>query len=182
MKTDRVLVVLSPKEFERGTVKEKYNVETVCGGKTRPQSLSNALLYIADHYPECINVIFHDAARPFIESVVFDKYFELLNDYDYICTCQKITDSLGSYKEEMPNRDDYFLLQAPEGYRFRLLLESINKENDESANFYASYSLPEGSKGYQCFDVRNNYKITYPEDLLFLECWMHGRRLINNKD
>jgi len=173
-KTEKLLVVLSKDEYKKGEVAQKYNIETVCGGKTRPQSVNNALRYIADHYPSCENVIFHDAARPLIKAEVFDRYFMLLQEYDYICTCQKITDSLGSYKKEMPNREDYYLLQTPEGYRFRLLYESLDKATDQMKNFYASYALPPESKGYLCFDIRNNFKVTYPEDLQFLECWMQA--------
>lgn len=172
-RTEALIVVLSPEEYEKEEIARKYNVETVCGGVTRPQSQLNALNYIHKHYPSCERIIYHDAARPLIDAAVFDQYFEWLKTYDYVCTCQKITDSLGSCKKEIPKREDYFLLQTPEGYRFKLLYDNIDEKTCEQKNFYASYFLPEGSRGYFNYDVKNNFKITYPEDLRFVELWMN---------
>ena len=107
-----------------------------------------------------------------IDPAVFDQYYEWLETYDYICTCQKITDSLGSCKKEIPKREDYFLLQTPEGYRFNLLYDNIDEKICEQKNFYASYFLPAESRGYFNYDVKNNFKLTYPEDLIFVELWM----------
>lgn len=159
---DKLLVVLEESEVESGEIASRYGVETVTGGSSRAESFNNALEYISQNYSSCENVIFHEAARPLVKSDVFERYFELLKDYDYIESCKRITDSLGSYIEGVFKREDFYLIQAPEAYRFRLLKDNFDVNSDI---YFAAQQLPKGSKGYQYFDIQNNYKLTYPEDI-----------------
>ncbi|MCH4192177.1 MAG: 2-C-methyl-D-erythritol 4-phosphate cytidylyltransferase [Butyrivibrio sp.] len=159
---DVLLVLLGKEEYEAGTVARKYDVETVCGGASRAESFQNALDYIGVHYPDCEKVIFHEAARPLIHSEVFEKYFDLLDEYDYIETCQHITDSLGSYLPEIPVRENFFLIQAPEAYRYQTLVHFFDVKSEI---YFAAYQLPASCRGYKYFDVGANFKLTYPSDL-----------------
>lgn len=159
---DKLLVVLEESEVNSGEIANRYDVETVAGGSSRAESFDNALKYIDEHYDSCVNVIFHEAARPLVKSEVFKKYFELLKEYDYVESCKKITDSLGSYIEGEFKREDFYLIQAPEAYRFRLLKDNFDVNSDI---YFAAQQLPKDSKGYQYFDIQNNYKLTYQEDI-----------------
>ena len=170
---DVLLVLLGKEEYESQEIQNRYKVETVCGGSTRAESFQNALDYIGVHYPDCEKVIFHEAARPLIHAEVFEKYFDLLDEYDYIETCQHITDSLGSFLPGIPTREDYFLIQAPEAYRYQPLIRSFDVK---SSVYFAAYQLPGTCRGYQYFDVGANYKLTYPEDLDLISYYIEKER------
>ena len=162
---DKIIVVLDNEERMK-SVRQEYDVDVILGGKDRAHSFQNALDYINDKYTAAINVIFHEAARPLIQPFTMDEYFSLLNEYDYIETCKRITDSLGSYIEKAPNRENYYLIQAPEAYRISVLNKYYDCESDV---YFAANQFPDSCKGYQNFNVENNYKLTTPEDKVLIE-------------
>lgn len=171
-KTDRLLVVTNNNPDIINHVCVEYGVEIVAGGETRAFSFQNALDYIKKNYPECKKVIFHEAARPLVTHNVIDEYFGLLNDYDYVETCQKIKDSLGSYVVQAPRREDYYLIQAPEAYRFSV----INQYYDCNSNIYfAANQFPSFIKGYQYFKIQNNIKLTTQSDKVLIEYLLKTR-------
>ena len=164
--SNRIIVVLDNDEREIQRVGATYDVDVVGGGKDRAHSFQNALEYISKMYPECDKVVFHEAARPLISSKLVSKYFELLEKYDYVATCKKITDSLGSYVVRAPRREDYYLIQAPEAYRFSVITQYYDCE---SPIYFAANQFPEFIRGYQYFGVTNNIKLTNPEDKYLIE-------------
>jgi 2-C-methyl-D-erythritol 4-phosphate cytidylyltransferase len=165
-RADKILVVLNndPKSMER--VSKEYNVEVLAGGKERAYSFQNAIDYVKFHYPECKKIIFHEAARPLVNHDVIDKYFDLLDEYDFVESCKKISDSLGSYVVQAPRREDYYLIQAPEAYKFSVLDQYYNCDSDI---YFAANQFPAFVKGYQYFDIPNNIKLTKPEDKALIE-------------
>ena len=165
-KTDKMLVVLNndPETMER--VRTDYDVEVLTGGKERAYSFQNALDYVKVHYPECKKIIFHEAARPLVHHDVIDKYFDLLDEYDYVETCKKISDSLGSYVMQAPRREDYYPIQAPEAYKFSVLNQYYDCDSDI---YFAANQFPAFIKGYQYFDIQNNLKLTNPDDKVLIE-------------
>ena len=171
-KTDRLIVVLEPDMAADGRIRDKYGVETIAGGVSRAESFQNALNAAGKGSEACEKIIFHEAARPLIKSSVIDHYMDLLDEYDYVETCQHITDSLGSFLPGVPVREDYFLIQAPEAYRYDILRANFDYR---SPVYFAAYQLPETAKGYKYFDIGPNYKLTYPEDLDLIEYFLKKR-------
>ncbi|MCR5099914.1 MAG: 2-C-methyl-D-erythritol 4-phosphate cytidylyltransferase [Butyrivibrio sp.] len=159
---DKLIVVLEKNEVESGEIARKYDVEVITGGDSRAESFNNALEYIDKKYGDCEKVIFHEAARPLVKARVFEKYFDLLDEYDYVESCKKITDSLGSLIKGQFKREDFYLIQAPEAYRYKLLKENFDVNSEI---YFAAQQLPDSSKGYRFFDIKNNYKLTYQEDI-----------------
>ena len=170
-KADRIIVVLD-QETRSDFYRQKYDADMILGGRDRAHSFQNALDFIYLNYPDSRNVIFHEAARPLITHEVFDKYFDLLTDYDYIESCRKITDSLGSYTVKAPSREDYYLIQAPEAYRISVLKEYFDCESDI---YFAANQFPDSCKGYKYFEIKNNIKLTTPEDKMIIEYLMRLR-------
>lgn len=162
----KILIVLNNDKEEMERVKNTYKVEIIEGGKDRAHSFQNALTYIKKVYRRCEKVVFHEAARPLIKSKTIDHYFELLDEYDYIESCKKITDSLGSYVVKAPRREDYYLIQAPEAYRFSVVDQYFDCD---SPIYFAANQFPEFIKGYQYFDIENNIKLTTPGDKAMIE-------------
>lgn len=159
----KVIVIASSEQLPR--LRKNYGVEVVEGGKTRNQSLYNGLQYINKNY-DCDNVIILEAARPMVTSNIVAAYLYKLDSYDAVITGKKITDSLGCFKTHYVNRDDYYLIQAPEAFRFKLLFESFDQNSEITAT---NQQLPESSALYINFDFEDNYKITYHGDLRFCE-------------
>ena len=165
-KIDDFIVVVDEEEYKAGRIRDQYGVKTVVGGKTRNHSFKNALDYIKENYPDCEKIIENNAACPLTISDIIDKYMDILDSYDYVQTTFKITDALGSYKSRTVDREDYFLIQAPDAYRFEMLYKSFNADHP---NGHPAVQLPEEAKGYNFFDYGPNFKVTYPEDIKIIE-------------
>ena len=149
---------------------------TVFLDETRNYSLVNALQYINDNY-DCDKVIVCDAVRPMITGELMDKYFAFLDDNAAVVTAQAITDSLGCYDIQKVYRDRYYLMQSPEGFDFKLLYDNFDPESKLTE---VTQQLPENSKIKLYFDFNNNFKLTYPADLKYLEALINARD--NNVD
>jgi len=154
-----------------------YGAECCSGGETHNETVSNALRYVGGKYPKCQNILFADSVRPLVTSEIIDKYFEHLKDFDGVVTVQKITDSLGKYSEQFVDRKGYYLIQKPEAFRFAKLYEVFDANRDTTA---ITQQMPSDAKIEYSFSLRNNVKITYPEDLRIAETLLsfkHDARL-----
>ena len=169
---DRIIVVLNDDEKEMQRVADTYDVDVIPGGQDRAHSFQNALDYVKNIFPKCKKIIFHEAARPLIKANVIDNYFELLDQYDYVESCKRISDSLGSYILKSPRREDFYLIQAPEAYTFSVLNQYFDCDSDV---YFAANQFPDFVKGYQNFDIKNNVKLTSPEDKLLIEYLLRNR-------
>ncbi len=147
------------------------NIDLIEGGSTRNRTLKNVIDYIDSEF-ECKSLIVCDAVRPMITGELIDKYFKALADNDAVVTAQKITDSLGCYDFRQVDRERYYLMQSPEGFNFPLLRDSFDSESTLTE---VTQQLPESSKIELCFDFNNNFKLTYPADLKYLEALVKAR-------
>lgn len=172
-KIDDFIVVVDENEMKSGRLAETYNVKLVQGGSTRNKSFKNALEYIKKNYPDCEKVIENNAACPMITPKIIDEFMTLLDEYDYVNSTYKITDALGSYKDRLANREDFYLIQAPDAYRFPLIYKYFD-ENSELC--HPAHQLPLTTKEYRYFDYHDNYKVTYPEDIKIVEMMMERRK------
>ena len=166
---DDFVVVLNPEEYENGRIEREYDVRTVCGGETRNWSFKNAMDYIACEWPDCEKIIENNAACPLTKVDTIDKYIKLLDEYDWVQTTIKITDALGSYKDRTVNREDFFLIQAPDAYRFRELMECFDPRHP---NGHPAVQLPPRAKGFNAFADEPVFKVTHPDDIAIVEMLM----------
>lgn len=166
---DKIYVICNQSYVEE--LSKLYNVECIVGGESRNKSLGNGLERIKKDYPLCEKVFIQEAARPFVTQEIVSQYLNLLNEHDAVITTKKITDSLGSVNQWHVNREEYFLVQAPEAFRFPLLYKYFDEESEITAT---SQQLPEDSKVYCNYEFSNNMKITYGQDLQLAEMMMKG--------
>ena len=162
---DELIVVLDKEEYENGNIAKKYDVQTICGGATRNESFKNALEHVHKNF-ECEKIVFLEAARPLTKAAWLNDYFELLDEYEYEESCLRIHDALGGVKERIPNRDDYYLIQSPEAYRFLTIYKYFDGTSKVQ---HAAQQLPEDLQGYRYFLSNSNYKVTVPEDAAIIE-------------
>lgn len=169
---DDFIVIVDKTEMEKGRIATDYGVITVEGGSSRNSSFKNALDYIAEHYPDCERIIENNAACPMITAELIDEFIGLLDDYDYVNTAYKITDALGSYKDRIADREDFYLIQAPDAYRFPLLYKYFD---ENSTLCHPAHQLPLDTREYRYFGYTDNFKVTYPEDIKIVEVLMERR-------
>lgn len=174
---DDFVVVLDADEFENGRIARDYGVKTVRGGSTRNRSFWNALDFIAANWPSCEKIVENNAACPLTRPETIDAYIEKLDEYDWVQTTMKITDALGSYKDRTADREDYYLIQAPDAYRFGLLRSCFDPDHP---NGHPAVQLPPEAKGFNAFTSERVVKVTGPEDIAVVEAIMkfNGRRAI----
>lgn len=168
--TDKIVIVAGRDDIPR--LQKTYGVDCAEAGNTHNASVKSGLDFIKKHYPECRKVLFADAARPFLTGAIVDRYFEFLDEYDGVITAQHITDSLGREGEAFVDRTPYYLIQKPEAFIFE---QAYAHFSAESATTAIVQQLPEGTNVKKNFDIRQNLKITYPEDLPLAEYLMELR-------
>lgn len=169
---DDFIVVVDEAEYKAGRIRDEYNVKTVLGGRTRNHSWKKALDFIKNSYADCEKVVENNAACPLTTAEILEQYVDLLDEYDFVQTTFKITDALGSYKSRTVDREDYFLIQTPDAYRFQLLYDNFDAEHP---NGHPAVQLPDDAKGYNFFDYGVNFKVTYPEDIQIVEMLINRR-------
>ena len=156
---DAVLVVAHPNYHEE--LRRAFGVDVAESGPELNVTKRNGLDYIGRH-SACEKVVVVDAVRPTVESRRLDKFFTLLDDYDAVACARKITDSLGRYGEWVVNREEYYTLSAPEGFRFGLIDGYFKGDSPLTESLQ---QLPPTSKVFLDFDAPYYDKLTYPEDL-----------------
>ena len=157
--TNEIIIVASEEYVDR--LYNKYGITTIKGGSVRNETVFNAICFVKEHYGEDSKIIFADSARPMLTAEYIDEVYNLLDRYDSVITVAKITDSLFELGNALVNRENYRLIQTPEAFRISVL-EGFNKES-------ASTAILEQCKSNNicfCDKLKNNFKITYPQDLV----------------
>ena len=162
---DKIVVVCDPQCVRFSPELSKGDIAIAPNGSERCYSLQNGLEFIRKNY-NCDNICILDAVAPFVYPELIDEYFARLADYDCVITSQKITGELGNYDYDILDRNQYYISQSPEAFRFSLLMRYFNPEfpSSELAN-----QLPVNTKRYLNFDFKNNLKITYDFELQYAE-------------
>lgn len=160
-RTDRIVVVCDPQYTDHSGRMTQGQVEIVPGGAERYDSLQNGLDYIAAHF-DCAKLCILDAVAPFVYPELIDDYFDRLDTVDAVITCQKITGSLGNYAFDPLDREDFYITQSPEAFRFPLLMAHFDPHFPSTE---LAWQLPRDSKKYLNFNFPQNLKITYDFDL-----------------
>ena len=163
---DAVLVAADP--VYHTELSERYGVDVCANGQVLNITKRNGFDYVKAH-SSCEKLIVVESVRPTLRAEVLDKFFTLLDDYDAAACARKITDSLGRYGQWVVNREEYYTLNPPEGFRFALLDENFRADSDYTESIQ---QLPETSRVYLDFDVPYFDKITYPEDIARLAAMM----------
>jgi len=166
---DAILVVADPAYHTE--LKQKYAVDVANNGPVLNITKRNGFDYVREN-SSCEKLVVVEAVRPMLEPEMIDNTFLLLDSYDAVACARKITDSLGHYGEWVVNREEYYTLNPPEGFRFPLL----DRYFDSGSTYTESIQqLPDTSKVYLNFDVPYLDKITYPEDLAKAEAMLLWR-------
>jgi 2-C-methyl-D-erythritol 4-phosphate cytidylyltransferase len=146
-----------------------------CGGETRAASVFNGLLAARDSIGASDWVLVHDAVRPCLTRVELDRLFaELAEDETGGLLAIPVTDTLkranrDSRVSSTELRDNLWMAQTPQMFRFRLLLEALRDADPGLATDEARAIEALGLKPKLVMGSTTNIKVTYPEDLALAE-------------
>ncbi len=166
-----VLVVNDLYNSDYVNIIKKYKISKklvlINGGKTRQNSVQNAIKYISENNENAI-VLVHDAARPYVSEKIIRDNIEAVQKFECCTTAIPSSNSVyltrdGNFVEEV-NRDSVYLAQTPQsGYLkiFQKAFEHIDKIYTDEAAIFASV----GYVPHIVLGEEKNIKITYPEDL-----------------
>ena len=160
---DQIIIVAAENYMD--FVQKRFNLPVVAGGNTRPESVAHGLQYIHEHY-DCEKLIITNAVCPLASENQYDRYFDLLDEYDFVLTTWKLAPALHRFDEQKVDRDQYFNVMEPDAYRFKILYDSYNFVDPPK---YIFHNMPVTSKRFYCFDYPYTTKVTYPFDIPALE-------------
>ncbi|NLM99630.1 MAG: 2-C-methyl-D-erythritol 4-phosphate cytidylyltransferase [Campylobacteraceae bacterium] len=151
----------------------------ISGGAERKDSSYNAIKEYEDK--EDINLIFHDAVRPFISQEIINNCIRALEKYSAVDVAIPTADTIIEIDESsktiknIPQRSKLQRGQTPQAFKLKTIKKAHELANaDESKPLFTDdcglvkQYLPDE----QIFVIdgeERNIKITYPEDLLFAE-------------
>lgn len=169
LKSDLDEVILIANEPYKTELENKYGVTTVEGGKTRNASLMNGLNFIKENY-DCKKLMVIDAVCPLITPELINLYMKYLDEYEAVFTTSKIPTSLGKYDGTPINREDYFMIQSPDAYRFDII---YNNFKDDPVLTTPLHLLPKNTNIKYYFGFTNYAKIIYPHDIAIIEALLN---------
>lgn len=157
-------IILVTNDLNRIKIKNK-NLKIIKGGKERSDSSLNALKYVKKFKPH--NVLIHDAARPDFSLKLLNELIKNLKKDIAVIPAMPTSDSL-KYKIKNKifnlNRDNSYLTQTPQAFRYKnlyeLAIKQKNKITDEATLFIDTDQKVKFIKG-----EKENQKITFKEDI-----------------
>ena len=186
---EHTFVVLAPgdKRFPSGGWRELGTKVTplYCGGATRAASVFNGLLAARDAIAGSDWVLVHDAARPCLGREELER---LLGELDAEETggllAVPVADTLKRANREArvagtEPRDDLWLAQTPQMFRYRLLVEALRAADPAVVTDEARAVEALGLKPRLVMGDTRNIKVTYPEDLALAELILRSRQALD---
>lgn len=163
---DEVIITSSNEDLkEISALASPFGYKVVSGGKTRTESVKNALSSVTGDI-----VLVHDGARPYVTEEIILNCIESVKKYGSGICAIKSTDTTvccenGEIVQRL-ERDKLYRLQTPQGFFTKDLRIAYDKANGESftddSAVYAKYIAPpvifEGTE--------SNIKLTFKEDFL----------------
>ena len=176
------IIVLSPKNFINYTndlIKEYFgdnnNLVVLEGGKTRNDTLINAIDYINDNFD--INddsiIVTHDSVRPFVTHRIIEDNIKAAKEFGACDTVVPATDTIvesvdSKLIKNIPIRDNYYQGQTPQSFKINKLSELVNSLSESESNILTDACKIFVLKNEDVYLVDGeitNIKITYPYDL-----------------
>jgi 2-C-methyl-D-erythritol 4-phosphate cytidylyltransferase len=182
---EQVFVVLAPRDPHFGRFDwSRYGARLqplFCGGETRAATVFNALLACRDAIAALDWVLVHDAARPCLGVTELERLMtELRDDETGGLLAIPVGDTLKRANREArvvqtEPRDNLWLAQTPQMFRYRLLLEALRVTDPTVATDEARAIETLGLKPRLVTGNASNIKITYPQDFQLAELILKHR-------
>lgn len=179
-KIDLIYVVINYNHqiCAKNALKSLKTTKFVNGGKTRQESVSNALVKLKKYMPN--KVLIHDAARPNISVNMINKIVKYLNLYKSVIPVIKINDALKkinftNFITEDVNKNELVLTQTPQGFLFKNILIHHSKTKIINANDDVSIINKKNNNIFTFTGDYQNIKITTKKDLDTIKAIMNKK-------
>lgn len=174
-KFDEIIIAVNEdnKDIVESYLKEQdIKATVVLGGKTRQESVENALKSIKNN--DYSVVVIHDAARPLVDVFILNQVIKAAIGFGAATSYVDVTDTVAikSLAEEITGfapRQALASIQTPQAFKLDLLLKAHENDKTNGATDDCSLvlalphtvKLVKGDKKY--------HKVTTPEDIKYLE-------------
>lgn len=162
------------------------SVSIVPGGKTRNDTIMNAIAFIEENYglDEETVVVTHDAVRPFVTHRIIEDNIDAVQNGTACDTVIPATDTIvesldNQVISQIPDRSKYYQGQTPQSFRakkFKDLYNSLSVEEKEILTDAAKVFVIKGEKVTLVQGETFNIKVTYPYDLQVAETLLGGEK------
>ncbi|WP_407380584.1 2-C-methyl-D-erythritol 4-phosphate cytidylyltransferase [Methanobrevibacter sp.] len=180
-KFDKILV-LCPQNFINHTnnlINEYFgddtNVIVLEGGKTRNDTIINAIEYVNDNFDidDDSIIVTHDSVRPFVTHRIIEDNIKAAKEFGACDTVIPATDTIvesvdAKMIKNIPIRDNYYQGQTPQSFKINKLSELINSLSDDESRILTDACkifILKNEDVYLVDGEITNIKITYPYDL-----------------
>lgn len=176
---DEIIVVCRECDVERfSELLPQDNIIFVIGGKTRQESVKNAVETIDD----CDYIIIHDGARPLVTPETVVKTLDEAQIRKAAATGVYVKDTVKVVDENLnivgtPNRKNLVLIQTPQIFDFATYKQALKKAEKEGKDYTDDCQLVENI-GVECGVVIGEYeniKITTKGDVPMAESIINAR-------
>jgi len=160
------IIVTVPPGYKNKFI-ERKDIYIVEGEKDRIDTVKKTFSKLIEL--EADYVIYHDSARPLIPLELIESIKKNIKDgKEAMITSAKITDSLLSIEDmELKNRDSYRLIQTPEVFKVKNIIEAYRNQTINPT--LIAQPLLETKTVHLLETDIFNFKITYKEDIRLIE-------------
>lgn len=163
---------------------QKYDnkSEVTIGGKSRKESVLNALIYLGNKIDKEDIVLVHDSARPLVDETIINDNIKVASCNKIAVTAIKATSTLVEIDTDNKSTKNYLdrskimEIQTPQSFKFSKFLKvseyyrEKSEQTDDSQIFFKAGEKLEFVKG-NCF----NFKITTMEDIKLFMTIMNSK-------
>ena len=165
---DQIIVTASANDFELIKELVKDNAKVVLGGKTRTESVKNALALVDGDV-----VLIHDGARPFVSKRVISDCIDTANKFGsaipVIPTRNTILKRKGDLVEAYLGKDELSSVQTPQGFKTEQIKKAYELAKDKCFNDDGEVYLNYIDNVHVYEGEATNVKLTYKEDFSFTQ-------------
>ncbi|MCH4827816.1 MAG: 2-C-methyl-D-erythritol 4-phosphate cytidylyltransferase [Planococcus sp. (in: firmicutes)] len=175
---------LAVKEQERELIEgyvKRYNLTKVQGYATGGTERQDSVRACLEAIPPCGVVLVHDAARPFIDKEVIVNLVETAHTSGAAIAAVPVKDTIKKAENgiisETVDRDQLWMIQTPQAFRYSLILEAAQKAHKDGFMGTDEAMLVERLH-YPVAIVESTYeniKMTTPDDLIY------GRAILESR-
>ena len=166
-KIKKIVIVYNSKNKKYLNKVDLKNIIKIKGGKTRQESVFNALKKIKKM--NCKKVIIHDVARPYPTKNLISNLLDKLKNNDAVIPIIKTNDATKRANENVIfkniNRDSLRFAQTPQGFTYKKIYkkhkENVNLSFDDDSALFTEV----GEKVVCIKGSKINFKVTDMEDL-----------------
>ncbi len=179
VETEKIIVVYNPEQYEK--IKSifkayKFNVEFVKGGRTRTESVFNAIKHVSSE-----KVLIHDGARICIDPQTIENVINGLKKYNAVIPGIKAVNTLKYVKDNIVqktvDRSLVYQIQTPQGFNRNLLMNAIEPIVKNNVNITDDATAMEkiGEKVLVVKGSPENIKLTTQIDYMVAKAILYKR-------